>query len=195
MGINTDGRYTLLYDNNQIYLHNFITHKNDLLNTASIKTQKINGHYNSPFISADSRYTVFSNNGGIFMQDRLLDTRHRADLQITSTQKPVVLKPNSTGSYLFTISNNGPSAVGDVSLLHLISDGNSISVKPSQGACNVSPVKTLCHLGGLAAGRKLTLRIVVKSQNKPFNQQLVVNGALVDSIPNNNNLAISTLVK
>jgi hypothetical protein len=160
-----------------------------------------------PSISGDGRYISFKSSGtnlvakdtngveDIFVRDHLLDNKYHADLKITPTTKPVALKPNTQGAYLYTITNNGKDAVPDVSLIHLVSGGSAVSFKPSQGTCSVSVVETVCHLGKLAAGKKLTLSVTVKAQTTAFSQQVTVSGAPVDVVPGNNQISVVTPVK
>lgn len=159
-----------------------------------------------PNISADGRYVVFSSDASnlvpgdtnksedVFVRDRLLDTSHHADLKIAITRRPIFLKPNTQGDYLYTITNNGKDAVKDVSLLHLVSDASTISLTPSQGKCSLSSIETVCHLGKLAVGKKLSLWVQIKAQNKPFNQQVIVSGAPIDTVPGNNQTLVVTYV-
>jgi Tol biopolymer transport system component len=191
---------------NDIFIHDRMTHKNTKINVASNNVSG-NGQSSAPSLSADGRYVAFSSDASnlvagdtnkvtdIFVRDRLLDITHHADLKITPTQKPATLKPNTQSTYLYTITNNGKDTVADVSLLHLLSGGVLTKFKPSQGSCITSPVESVCHLGKLAAGKKLMLSVVVKAQNKAFSQQVSVSGAPVDAVPANNQVLVTTLVK
>jgi hypothetical protein len=154
-------------------------------------------------INADGRHVAFISlnenlthpSADVFVHDRLLDTAHHADLNITSTTKPATLKLNTQGTYLYTVTNNGPDAVNDVGLLHLVSGGSVIKFKPSQGQCTPSFAESVCHLGKLAAGKKLTVQVVVKAQSKTLSQQITVSSAPVDAVAGNNQLSVSTPVK
>jgi Tol biopolymer transport system component len=217
--ISADGRYVsfasdssnlVAGDTNKdedIFIHDRMIHKTERVNISSKGTQGNTGSRELS-LSADGRYIAFASdaynllNGkdtdgelDIFVRDRLLDTKHHADLTITPTTKPASLKVNTQGAYLYTITNNGKDAVPDVSLIHLVSGGSAVSFKPSQGKCSPSTVETVCHLGKLAAGKKLTLHVMVKAQSKAFSQQVTVSGAPVDIKPINNQISVTTPIK
>ncbi|SJM92850.1 DUF11 domain-containing protein [Crenothrix polyspora] len=219
--ISADGRYVAFtsYASNlvtgdtnkypDIFIHDRTTHKTERVNVTSKGAQ---AGLSNPFsmdmdfnfnMSADGRFIAFASsaymvdgdtnkNSDIFVRDHLLDTHHHADLAITPTTKPITLKPNTTGNYFYTIANNGKDVVPDVSLIHLVSGGSAVSFKPSQGKCTASVIETVCHLGRLAAGQKLTLQATVKAQSTSVNQQITVSGAPVDNVPNNNYISVTT---
>jgi Tol biopolymer transport system component len=190
-----------------IFIHDRMTHKTELVNVSS-KGKQGNASARDFSLSADGRYIAFDSDAhnlldskdtdgelDIFLRDRLLDPTHHTDLKITATTKPATLKPNTQGTYHYTITNNGKDIVPDVSLIHLVSGGSAVSFKPSQGKCSPSAAETVCHLGKIAAGKKLTLDVTVKAQSKTLNQQVTVNGAPVDAALANNQISVVTPVK
>jgi Domain of unknown function DUF11/WD40-like Beta Propeller Repeat len=219
--ISGDGRYVVFSshasnlvagDTNfaeDFFVRDRLTRKTERVSVASNGAQGFSNGSNSvePSINADGRYVTFLSSfknivandtnkiSDIFVRDRLLDTKHHADLKITPTTKPSTLKLNSKGDYLYTITNSGKDVVPDVSLIHLVSGGSAVSFKPSQGKCSFSTVETVCHLGKLAAGKKLTLHVMVKAQSKALNQQVTVSGAPVDIKPINNQISVTTPIK
>jgi dipeptidyl aminopeptidase/acylaminoacyl peptidase len=210
----TDGRYVAFEsgasnlvagDTNNatdIFVHDRLSHKMERITVTVEEYSSANFNF-----SADGRYIAFEspaynlvsddadNDSDIFLHDRLLDNHHEADLKIIATTTPTTLKLNSKGNYLYTITNNGKDTVPDVSLIHLVSGGSAVSFKPSQGKCTASTVETVCHLGKLAAGQKLTLQATVKAQSKSVNQQITVSGAPVDNAPNNNHISVTTPIR
>jgi Domain of unknown function DUF11/WD40-like Beta Propeller Repeat len=221
--ISADGRYVAfgsrsnnlvsddISENPDIFVFDRQTHKTELASVDSNGVQS-NGYFDifDTSLSADGRHLVFTSDAqnlvtgitahleNIFVRDRLLDATHHADLKLALTTKPTLLKPNTTGNYTYTVINNGPDTVNDVSLVYLVSEASSISFKPSQGRCSVATTETVCHLGKLAAGKKLTLSTVIKAPNstaKSFSQQITVSGAPVDAVPANNQISVSTLMR
>lgn len=167
-----------------------------------------NGSIAFPQLSADGRYVTFvsdavdliigdtNNAPDVFVRDRLLDNIHHADLKITNTQKPSILSANSYGIYQFTVTNNGPDTVSNVSLIHMVSNGGSqaVSFFPSQGNCRRYPVISLCQLGKLLPGKSLNLLTVAKAVRDPLIQRISASGAPMDPIASNNRAYVSTKV-
>jgi Tol biopolymer transport system component len=194
-----DGQIT----SNDVYLYNRVTHRSGKMRIGALGSSQSS----APSLNADGRYMALMSDAtnlvardtnrvaDIFVHDRLLDTAHRADLKIIATQKPTNLKPNSQGNYFYTLINKGKDTATDISLLHMISGGSLVRVKPSQGNCYFSTVETVCHLGELNAGKKLTLLIGGKAQNGTFSQQVTVSSAPWDVEPINNHIAVSTPVR
>jgi Tol biopolymer transport system component len=160
-----------------------------------------------PSVSANGRYVAFAsdaanlvagdsnNQADIFVWDRLLDSSHSADLKIVTLQKPISLKVNSLGTYNFTISNNGPGTVANLSLVQVISGGSVVRFKPSQGTCGIVGLESLCNFGPLSSGKSLTLQLVAKASTTPLIQQITVSGEPVDATPATNVLYLSTPVQ
>jgi Domain of unknown function DUF11/WD40-like Beta Propeller Repeat len=214
VSLSADGRFVtfIAVDNKaieHIFVHDLANQQTSPVSINLNNEEKGTDQYGSggAILNADGRYVVFASfasnlvskdtNGttDIFVRDLLLDTKHHTDLKITPTTKPITLKLNAKGNYLYTITNNGKDTVPDVSLIHLVSGGSAVSFKPSQGKCSFSTVETVCHLGKLAAGQKLTLQATVKAQSKSVNQQITVSGAPVDNAPNNNHISVATPVR
>jgi Tol biopolymer transport system component len=221
--ISADGRYVAFGSDSSklvkddvngvfdVFVYDRWAHKMELASANSNNVQANN--YSAQWfgdranLSADGRHVIFTSDASnlvakdtngerdVFVRDRLLDTTQHTDLKIIATTKPRVLKLNTKGDYLYTITNNGKDTVPDVSLIHFVSGGSAISFKPSQGKCTVSAVETVCHLGKLATGKKLTLQVTVKVQSKSVNQQITVSGAPMDTVPANNYVTVLTSVK
>lgn len=216
--LSADGRYVTFISDasnlvagdsnkmNDVFIHDRLTHKTERVSTATNGTQANNDSENMS-VSADGRHVAFAskatnlvtndtnNQADIFVRDRLIDTSRNANLSIAVTQKVDTLKPKANGDYLYTLTNNGKNTVDDVVLLHLVSDIKAINFKPSQGSCSLSSVATVCHLGGLAAKKQVTVRVAVTADSQDFSQQITVSGAPVDTIPANNYVSVSTIVK
>jgi Tol biopolymer transport system component len=205
--LSADGRYVTFawiddHYKKDIYVYDRKTHKTEQINVGLKSVQGGNASSFNSSISADGRYVAFDYDiegpMNIFVRDRLLNTKQKADLKIVVTKKPAQLKQNSSGNYLFTITNNGPNVADNINLTHLVSNGITISFKPSQGNCSVSPAETICSLGKLAVGKSLTLNSVIKASEgkiKNITQQFNINAAPVDIILNNNSISISTPIK
>jgi Tol biopolymer transport system component len=205
--ISANGRYVALELGTNSFVYDRVARKMAVLNVdpKGGLTSGSDGH--SPSISADGRYVAFASNAhdlvagdtnntqDIFVRDNFLNSKLRADLKITATKKPAILKPNSNGTYVYTISNSGPATVPAANLQYTMSGATPISYKASQGNCIGSLTIRRCNFGKLAVGKKVTLTVVVKAQTKAFNQQLSVSAAPVDVTPANNFLSVSTPVK
>ncbi len=212
--ITPDGRYVAFVSfasnlivgdtyGNDIFVYDRLTKKTTL---SSVDSNGAKGYGSDglPSINSDGRTIAFpsdaklvagdSNNAiDVFVRDSQLDTVHHADLKITTTIKPVSLKLNSNGAFTYTITNNGPDAVNNVSVLHLItSGGTTVSLIPSQGSCSLSAIETVCSLGKLLAGKSLTIQAVIKATGNPLSQQVSVSGEPVDAVPSNNSISVST---
>ncbi len=127
----------------------------------------------------------------IFVHSLVLDTESHADLQITATKKPNVIRHKGMGAYLYKITNKGPAAVADVRLKYLASGGRALSLKPSQGHC----LRLECQLGSLPAGTSATFAVVAKARRNPLVQQVTLSGNIDDTEPTNNSISVSTIVK
>lgn len=127
----------------------------------------------------------------IFVHSLVLDTKPYADLQITATKKSNASAHHGKVAYLFTITNNGPASIENVSLKYLISGGRVVRLKPSQGHC----LQLDCQMGSLPAGTSATLVVVAKARWNPLVQQVSVNGNIEDTEPSNNNVSVSTRVR
>jgi hypothetical protein len=181
-------------DTNQstdVFVHDRATHKTELASVDSNDVQAKFSFFPSPSystsLSADGRHVVFasvadnlinelsSGSIDIFARDRLLDTHHHADLKITQAK----------GDYLFRITNNGPNAVNDVTVLQLTNSQHP-SIKPldGQGKCSTAAQEIVCHLGKLGVGKT---RFIVTSLGS---KQLFVNAAPIDTVPANNQISI-----
>jgi Tol biopolymer transport system component len=204
--ISADGRFVVftapsedeVFPVSDVYSHDRLTQQ-----TTMVSVNTSDGSDYAPNVSADGRYVTFvsdtlrdtGNTADVFIRDRLLRTRYHADLKITATQQPKLVR-NIAGTYLYTIVNNGSDPVSEVNVLHVASLGGiTVSLKPSQGKCVPNSLQSLCQFGKLDSGKKLTLSVTVKAQTSPFNQDISVSGEPIDTVPANNYLSISTPVK
>ena len=199
----TSAAYNLIrndkYTNVDAFVHDLVTRQTTLASTTNNGLEQ-SANSSIRDISADGRYAVFvsttnAKTYNAFVRDRLLDTKRHADLKISLDKKIDSLKPNTQGNFTYTITNNGPHAVKDVSLLHLLSEPNTTVFKASQGKCSVAAVETICHLGKLATGKTLSLQVTVDAKTHTFTQKLSVSSEAIDSSPSNNTLAVVTQVK
>jgi len=154
-------------------------------------------------ISADARYVMFGSWaddlvaedtngwGDVFVRDRLLDTKHTADLTASATVKPVSVTLGQTARYTFKIKNHGPNRVGNVSLNHIVFNGKVLGITTNQGDCSKAAV-SVCNLGSLPAKASISVTFDIKATANPLKQQISVNGAPKDNVPGNNVIKIVT---
>jgi Tol biopolymer transport system component len=220
--LSADGRYVLFEsrastlasgDTNKtldVFVHDRKTSRTSLVSVGSKDTQG-NEVSLAGSISADGNIVAFQSfadnliksdtnaSMDVFVNDRMLDTEHHADLQITATKQPKELVRNSYGTFTYTITNNGPDTVNDVRVIYLASGGRDASFRPSQGRCknlNLSGyIAGLCGMGELASGNSLTLTVVAKASRQLLRQKVTVSSKLTDKVPTNNAVSVSTTVK
>lgn len=129
--LSADGRFVSFYGRSEsqgagIFIHDLQTKRTQKV--ADVDSGKWGSFIEFPRISADGRFVIFcsfdsnltigNTNGAadIFVHDRIVDKTQLADLKITTTQKPLSLKTNSTGIYQFTVNNSGSDTVNDLRL-------------------------------------------------------------------------------
>lgn len=201
-------------DNNKrtdLFIHDRMTHKTLLVDINSAKVQANCESpwllYSFPSLSADGRWVSFDScasnlieddtntTADIFVRDRLLDPNFQTDLEITVSQQPAVLTAGNTGNYLYTVTNHGPDLVGTLRLQHLISNGEVLSLTPSQGQCRRYASLSLCNRADLPAGASMTVQAGIKALRPGLRQQLnVSNNGRLDPNMADNYLSVVTPV-
>jgi hypothetical protein len=85
------------------------------------------------------------------------------DLMLGVTTSPAPAFQNAALTYLFTVTNNGPSIATDASITFIIpATLSSPSTTPSQGSCSLIPDgRTQCNLGTIAIGATTSFSLVV----------------------------------
>lgn len=188
------------------FLHDRLSKKTSLISLTN-EGDSANGVIYLPSINSDGRFVAFrslannlvsgdvNNANDVFVRDRLLDTVHHADLNVSVKQKPGILTANNFGLYNFNITNNGPDTITNVQVTHTLSNGPQlISIIPSQGLCKQYATISLCQLGKLLPGTSSSIVIVAKAVDDPFIQNVFVRGQPMDNVPTNNRVSISTKV-
>lgn len=157
-------------------------------------------------LSADGRYAGFESDAGnlvtggafgrnVFVRDRWLNAGSQSDLQITATLKPASVVKNNSGSFVFTVTNNGPATTGTLAVQHLLTNGQLVNLTPSKGTCKRYSSLTLCSSFSLSAGSSYTLNADINALRTPLRQQLsVYSGGNADPKPANNYLSVATPV-
>lgn len=87
-----------------------------------------------------------------------------ADLAITKTDNPDPILTGMNVFYTLTVTNNGPSAATDVTVVDNLPPTGSVikNVIPSQGTYSSVGDIITCNLGSLASGATATVTIVIK---------------------------------
>lgn len=124
------------------------------------------------------------------------------DLALTVSASPTSVTVGSSLHYTITVTNNGPSAATNVSLVNTLpSDVALSSVNTNQGSCSTTgtPVKITCAIGTLAAS-VATNRAIITITLTPTTVGTINNVANVlssetDTEKINNSVATLTLVK
>jgi Tol biopolymer transport system component len=220
--LSADGRYVLFEsrastlasrdtnNNLDVFVHDRKTNRTSLISTDT-KGAQGNEVSLAGSISADGSIVAFQSfadnliksdtnaSMDVFVNDRMLDTDHHADLKIATTKQPKELVRNSYGTYTYTITNNGPDTVNDVRVIYLASGGRDASFRPSQGRCKnlklSDYIAGLCGMGELASGNSLTLTVVAKASRQLLRQKVTVSSKLTDKVLTNNAVSVSTTVK
>lgn len=216
--ISPDGRYIGAYTagysayNLYSYMGTYLIDK--LSGAAELISPPTNGNVgfgyytvSAPKFSADGRYYTFASNSpdlvagdtnhtfDVFVRDTLLNTASQANLTVAVSQKPVSILPNDQGVFTYTATNIGPNPVAKVNLLHLTGNGVATQLKPSQGQCRRYSTISLCKLGSLPVGGKLTFQVTAKAKDSVLRQKVVVSASPIDAKPANNSVTINTIVK
>ena len=198
-----DGDTNIVAD---VFLHDRLTKKTSRVSIAS-NGQEGSGLSFSPALSANGRVVAFqsaainlvsgddNSQQDLFIRDTKLINEAKADLNIVVNQKPTTLAVNSQGSYSFTVTNNGPSAIGGLEVQHLLSNGELVKLTPERGRCYPYASISLCNIGALEVGASVTLQADIKAIRNPLNQQLTVSSSgKADPIKLNNYLKVATQV-
>jgi Domain of unknown function DUF11/WD40-like Beta Propeller Repeat len=193
-----------------VFIHDRLKHKTFRINIDSngnqvVGSNPIFGTQHSS-ISADGRFIIFdsdatnlvnndtNNATDIFVRDTKLFTSNPTDLEITTTASPVNISLNGSANYTFTVINKGSHAAY-VSVMHIISNGEVILFKPSQGKCSQFSIISKCYLELIQPGASVALDMTVKALRNSVSQQLTLfSGGQDDPLPKNNYLNVRTNV-
>lgn len=160
-------------NDSDIFIHDRITHKTERINLKSDGTQDNSSVHIYSSISADGRYVAFQSGGSlvpgksnfkqhIFLRDRLLNNKLKADLALARTSVPSIASINSTVTYTLIVNNKGPHPATVVNLTNtVLGNGQMLSAVPSQGKCTLGSI-SVCRLGNLAKGKKATITLKLK---------------------------------
>jgi uncharacterized repeat protein (TIGR01451 family) len=119
-----------------------------------------------------------------------------AELSITQTDFPDPASVGGNLTYTITVTNNGPDAATDVSVIDTLpSYVTFISATSSQGSCQQAGGMVFCDLGDLANGATATITIVVTpTQTGSITNRANVASPEVDLNSANNTAAQGTTV-
>ena len=123
-------------------------------------------------------------------------TSPSADLAITKTAAPATVNVGDQVTFTLAVSNNGPSAARNVSVLDSLPTGlELVSVNPSQGSCNAT---ISCALGTIARNGSATVTVVARARGDAAGSTLrnsaSVSGDQPDPTPGNNNAGADVAV-
>ena len=143
-----------------------------------------------PQISANGRFVAFESNDNtelpgdkngptadILVRDRLLDRSVTADLAVTQAVSPSPFPASSPITYTVTVTNHGPDAASDVTLVDGPLQATAVA---SQGTCSAGAPK-VCYLGTLAAGAEATVTLTLRPRSAGTTR--IWNSARVDAAP------------
>jgi uncharacterized repeat protein (TIGR01451 family) len=119
-----------------------------------------------------------------------------ADLGVTGTASPDPAAIGKPLTYTLTVANGGPDAATSVSLADTLpSNATYTSATSSQGSCSQATGIVTCSLGDIApAGQAVTTIAVAPTAAGALEDAAAVSSTTVDPNPQNNSLALSTLV-
>ena len=156
-------------------------------------------------ISADGRYigfnsyatdivtgdTNFTWDG--FIHDSQLNATKKAELKVSVTSKPASVQKGKTANYTLSIKNNGPDTAANLILTDIVFNGTVTVAAPGQGSCSKAAI-SVCRLSSLGSGKSVTVKISIKADAHPIQQQISVSSAPKDNVTGNNAVKISTTV-
>jgi len=118
-----------------------------------------------------------------------------ADLSITKTDAPDPVSVGSNLIYTITVTNNGPDAATNVTVVDTLTASVSfVSATASQGSCSGTTTVT-CNLGGIANGANATVTIAVTPGTAgTLNNTATVSATETDPNAANNSATASTTV-
>lgn len=135
------------------------------------------------------------------INSNLVEQSHNADLSVTKTCPPTVVKGNNV-SYTITATNNGPQTATNVFIDDVLPAGTTfVSATPSLGTCNAPSGGILhCDIGFMQPtplpGSTVTITIVVTVPSgfvgSSIRDDVMVGGAVIDPVPANNTASCTT---
>ena len=122
-----------------------------------------------------------------------------ADLAVTKTDDPDPVVEGGDVTYTVTVTNNGPGAASNVTLIDTIDELVSfVSATPTQGTCSANMGTISCSLGSLANSATATITIIVTTPDvaEPLQitNQASVSGAEPDPVGANDSATEQTTV-
>jgi hypothetical protein len=140
--------------------------------------------------------TQVPNNTHGFGRVDALRAVHAADLQLTASAWPALLRAGGSFAQQITVTNRGPARAGSASLVQALPAGLGLAVpKPSQGECTLQGEALRCELGPLAAGRSASMTLTfVPHQAGKMMSRVTVTGE-DDYDPANNSRELWTTVQ
>jgi uncharacterized repeat protein (TIGR01451 family) len=122
-----------------------------------------------------------------------------ADLALTKSDAPDPVEAGSNLTYTIQVSNAGPDAATNVTVVDTLPGGQTdfVSHTPSQGTCTRTADTVTCNLGTLSSGAGATVTIVVRPKKAgTISNTAVVSGTAPGGDPNaaNNSEAETTTV-
>ncbi|HXG68502.1 MAG TPA: Ig-like domain-containing protein [Blastocatellia bacterium] len=117
-----------------------------------------------------------------------------AELAITGSGSPNPVTAGNNLTYTLTVTNNGPQAATEATLINGLDAGaDFVSATSAQGNCVEEDGTVICELGTLAAGASATVTIVVKpaegSRGLPPEGATITNTAFVTANEGDTSLA------
>jgi uncharacterized repeat protein (TIGR01451 family) len=114
---------------------------------------------------------------------------------------PASADPNTQATYLITVTNNGPSFAGQVTVTNVFGGAGAslVSVTPATGSCQTVGTVT-CSVGSLSAGASTTISVVLHLASAGVTDQASVQAQdadgfpFVDPIQGNNTASATTIV-
>lgn len=136
---------------------------------------------------------VSSYNGDIYMWER----SEGADLAISMTYSPELIKAGSFLTYTIDIVNNGPLDATGVTLTDSLPESvDFLSVSSTRGICSQSGREVTCNIDSLASGDRVTVTIVVHAtQEGRITNKAWVTGNEIDRVPGNNTAILQIRVR
>ena len=157
------------------------------------------GSYSFPISVSSDVTDPNSANNSAPMTATATATPGSADLALTMSASPSLVRVGASLSYTLTVKNNGPDSVFDPQLTDILPAGVFLNSSiGTQGACYGDSSIVACSLGNLASGATVTVTITItptSAAGKSLFNQATVSGSLPDPNDANNSASVITTVK
>ncbi len=128
------------------------------------------------------------------VSDSGIETPVYADLSLVKTDNLDPVLAGSSLQYLITVTNNGPDAASDVSVMDTLpSGGNLVTTNVSQGTVYSETGSLVCNLRSLTTRHSATLTVNTSTFGQIMNTVSVISN-VVDMNTDNNSASPSTTV-